>query len=419
MLSALHELSQLVLSKFARFDFCLSLGLSLPRMDVSFSKRFENILKITKHLCELGHEGPEAKAEATKIEGQFLNVSSTADEYQELCDDYVEVHQAMSMLDTMDPAIVTVSEDIFNTDGPTLGKYEWSTFYADGQASTVYKAKSTETSAQEKVVALKVMRPDQMAQPHNARREVRVLEKAEYDNIVPLLESFQQPGGKLVLVFPFLRQGLENLLRTDSVTEVQSRMVFEGLFRALAHLHSLGIIHRDVKPSNILLKSTNGPVYLIDFGISWSEGDIDSEDPAKKITDVGTTAYRPPELLFGHRAYDSSLDIWAAGCVVAEMVRNGHHQLFDAGDLGSELALIKSIFSTLGTPTDADWPSAQKYPDWGKVRFKEFPAKPWKEILPGAPKAAIDFVSRTVCYEPTKRMTAVEALSHSLAREFK
>ena len=387
-------------------------------MDVRFSKRFENIVMITKHLCEQGREGTKAKAEATNIEGQFLEVASTADEYQDLCNEYVEVYQAISLPPTNHAVDGELPEEIFNTDGPTFGKYKWATFHADGQASTVYKAKPSDVSGGKEVVALKVMRPDHMDQPHNARREVRILDKAKGNSVVPLLESFQQPGGKLVLVFPFLRQDLENLLRTDSLTKGQTQMVFDGLFQALAHLHALDIIHRDVKPSNILFKSMDGPVYLIDFGISWMEGDPDSESLEKKITDVGTTAYRPPELLFGHHQYDSSLDMWAAGCVVGEMVRKGHHQIFDAGDLGSELALIKSIFSTLGTPSDSDWPSAQKYPDWGKVRFKNFPPQSWKDILPAASKMAIDFVSSTVCYEPTKRMTPADALKHPLAREF-
>ena len=376
-------------------------------------------MKIAKRLCEQGKDTSKAKAEATNVEEQFLNVAGTADEYQELCDDYVDVHQAISMHNPIDSDTGNVPEEIFNTDGPTLGQYKWATFHSDGQTSTVYKAKPIDTSADEKVVALKVMRPEQMQPPHNAYREARILERAKSNNVVPLLESFQQPGGNLIFVFPLLRQDLENLLRTDSITVTQSRMVVTGLFGALAHLHSLDIIHRDIKPSNILLKSIEGPIYLIDFGIAWAKGDPDSEDPAKKITDVGTTAYRPPEILFGHRAYDASLDMWAAGCVVAEIIRKNHDQLFNAGDLGSELALIKSIFSTLGTPTDADWPSARKYPDWGKVRFQEFSARPWKDILPGASKAAIDFASRSVCYETTQRLTAEEALKHPLFEEFK
>ena len=85
------------------------------------------------------------------------------------------------------------------------------------------------------------------------------------------------------------------------------------------------------------------------------DGDTASEPANEKITDVGTTAYRPPELLFGHRGYDCSLDLWAAGCVVTEAITGGERTLFDAGPLGSELALIHSIFKTLGTPSSDTW----------------------------------------------------------------
>ncbi len=191
--------------------------------------------------------------------------------------------------------------------------------------------------------------------PHNSVREARLLEVCRHDAVVPLLDSFHE-GGRFIMVFRFLRQDLENLLRTDSLSQRQSSMVFKALFEALSHIHSLGIIHRDVKPSNILLGAMNGPVYLTDFGIAWSPCGKDSEPADDKITDVGTTCYRPPELLFGDRAYSTSLDIWAAGCVVAEMVKKGHYPVFDAGPLGSELGLIKSMFTTLGTPNDESWP---------------------------------------------------------------
>ncbi len=280
--------------------------------------------------------------------------------------------------------------------------------------STVYKAKAKDENAPVRIVALKLTQPARMSPPHNSVREARLLAKARHENVVPLLDTIHNPGDYFILVFPFLRQDLENLLRTDRLDKRQASMVFHGLFSALEHIHSMGLIHRDVKPSNILLETMDGPVYLIDFGIAWSPDDKDSEPATSKITDVGTTCYRAPEILFGDKAYDTSLDMWAAGCVVAEMLKVGHRAIFDAGELGSELALIKSIFTTLGTPTDETWPSAKACPDWGKMRFKQFPTKPWHEILSGASAVAVDFVSKTVCYEKTARLTAEDALKHEL-----
>lgn len=132
-----------------------------------------------------------------------------------------------------------------------------------------------------------------------------------------------------------------------------------------------------------------------------------------KITDVGTAAYRPPELLFGHKAYGCALDLWAAGCVVAEVVAgNPYPSLFDSGPLGSDLALIQSIFKTLGTPTDESWPEARTFSDWGKMAFYEYPRKSWVGILPNASDDARDFVGKLVTYESGDRLTAEEALRH-------
>lgn len=255
-----------------------------------------------------------------------------------------------------DEYLTPMSDEILNAEGADIGDYAYSTFHKDGQMSTIFKAKAKDPSAPEVIVALKVTTPSAMESPHNSFREARLLLAARHPAVVPLLETFQQPGGRLVMVFPFLRQDLENLLRSGVLIGRQSKMIFKSLFEALSHLHSLNIIHRDIKPSNILLRTMDGPVYLADFGIAWSPTDPDSEPANSKITDVGTTCYRPPELLFGWRQYDSSLDMWAAGCVIAEMAKPDHYPIFDAGPVGSELGLIKSMFTTLGTPTDKTWP---------------------------------------------------------------
>ena len=174
-------------------------------------------------------------------------------------------------------------------------------------------------------------------------------------------------------------------------------------------------------------------------------GDPASEPAEQKITDVGTTCYRPPELLFGHKAYDCSIDIWAAGCVVAETVhaidratasrkdesewtlfdapdwgstidrataprkkKESEWTLFDAGELGSELALVKSIFETLGTPDEEIWPEAAGLPDWGKMSFVRFSGRDWYNILPCNSSEARDLVSKLVRYQSTERLSAAE-----------
>jgi serine/threonine protein kinase len=196
-----------------------------------------------------------------------------------------------------------------------------------------------------------------MAPPHNSEREVRVLRKAVHPNIIPLWESFREPGySHLVLVFPFMPYDLGMILKQGYIAEAQGRGYLRDLFTALRHIHSLGIIHRDVKPSNILMKSPSGPAYLADFGIAWDSDDAASEPPGEKITDVGTTSYRAPDVLFGRASYGQSLDMWAAGCVAAQIVTSSNEPLFDSGDVGSDLTLIQSIFKKLGTPTPEIWP---------------------------------------------------------------
>lgn len=149
---------------------------------------------------------------------------------------------------------------------------------------------------------------------------------------------------------------LDMVLQQGYLAKVHRRDCLKDLFSALKHVHAQGLIHRDVKPSNILMKSPSGPAYLADFGIAWSPDDPASEPASEKITDVGTTSYRPPEVLFGKKNYDQSLDMWAAGCVTAQVVTSSNEPLFEAGDLGSDLKLIQSIFKKLGTPDTEIWP---------------------------------------------------------------
>ena len=205
-------------------------------------------------------------------------------------------------------------------------------------------------------MALKVTTPSMMEPPHDSKREAHIMTIAASDRVMPLLNTFREDGNRFVLVLPFLRYDFHDLLQDKRMSKTQIKSCLKDLFSALSFIHKQGVIHRDVKPSNILLKSLDGPAYLSDFGIAWAPGSSGSEAEDAKITDVGTTCYRAPELLFGNKHYGCSLDLWAAGCTVAEALDPGHETLFDSGELGSDLALIQSVFKKLGTPNLSVWP---------------------------------------------------------------
>jgi serine/threonine protein kinase len=268
------------------------------------------------------------------------------DHYDELCYNYLSQLQQAQKPTRPEPSS---DED---SSYQKIGAFK-AVYHRSGLFSTIFRAQDPKSSS---LVALKLTYLSRMSPPHNSLREARLLSLATHQHVIPLLSTFRQSGDQHILVFPFINHTLEELLGSKALTPSQIASWLYDLFSALAHIHHLGIIHRDVKPSNILLASPSGPAYLSDFGIAWKDGDLDSEPADNKITDVGTTAYRPPELLFGHTSYDESLDLWAAGCVVAEALMGGKRTLFDAGSLGSELALIHSIFNTLGTPTSESWP---------------------------------------------------------------
>ncbi|EFQ97845.1 CMGC/CDK protein kinase [Nannizzia gypsea CBS 118893] len=348
----------------------------------------------------------DGRAEGTKLEAEAFNSASSKAQYQDACQKHIDVLK-MQQTKHEDPKISEVNRayDLDPRPGKQIGPYRKALPDNDGLFSTIYKSKNADGL----LVALKVTVPHMMEPPHDSMREARITRRAESTNVIPLLDTLHEPGQRFVLIFPYMCYQLDTLLSRNvlSAQEIQSHL--RDLFRALDHIHSLGIVHRDIKPSNILLRSPSGPAYLADFGIAWDPTDAASEPADAKITDVGTTCYRPPEILFGGKDYGPSLDLWAAGCVVAETIDMPAHQtLFNAGDIGSELALIHSIFTTLGTPNLDTWPSAKGLPDWGKIEFKQYSARPWEEILKAVPQTGRDLVRQLVRYESKDRIAPCE-----------
>ncbi|KAF7673175.1 negative regulator of the pho system [Alternaria burnsii] len=339
------------------------------------------------------------------------------DDYDRLCNEKITTLPRPS-LDFPTPE----DEDYVPTPGgKPIGNYQNALYHREGLFSVIYKAPAlggesyfpAESPSKTKVVALKITTPSVMEPPHDSQREAKILAMAASERVIPLIETFRENGSHFVLVFPFVRYDFSDLLRDKKLSKSQIKSCLKDLFVGLADIHSKGIIHRDVKPSNILLKSLDGPAYLSDFGIAWAPEVPGPESADAKITDVGTTCYRPPELLFGNQKYGCSLDLWAAGCTVAEALDPSHETLFDSGELGSDLALIQSVFKKLGTPNLDVWPEAASFRDWGKVQFYEYPTQDWSALLPTLSGVERGVVASLVKYESGSRMSASEVLKHA------
>jgi cyclin-dependent kinase len=202
---------------------------------------------------------------------------------------------------------------------------------------------------------------------------------------------------------------LSTLLERASPTNTQVQRIFRDVFHALQGIHSEGIIHRDVKPQAILLQSPDGPAYLSDFGTAWHPALSAATEPASaKILDIGTGPYRAPEVLFGDKSYGPPVDMWAAGCMLAECVRRPPRPLFESRAVhedGNQLGLILSIFKTIGTPTRETWPEAASFRTPPFDIYQVFEGQPWDDILGDVDAGWRDMITALVRYD-SKRMTA-------------
>ena len=310
-----------------------------------------------------------------------------------------------------------------------------------------------------------------------ALREVKLLRELRgHPNILELLDAFphkNRSGGGICLVFEFMDSDLAALAHDRRIVlgPGDVKRYIKSLLTALAACHDAGILHRDVKPDNVLL-SKSGQVKLADFGLArgpracgspcggfeeevreeeeereeeerkkegagGSSGGGESGDggesnggekngkpaaapstpflkdadalPSRPLTNaVFAHWYRSPELLFGSTLYSTAVDVWAAGCVLAELLLR-RPWLPGTSDL-SQLGLI---FGALGTPPKGGWPgAAASLPGYVDFAPRPRPASLAPLFPPGTPADAVDLLSKMVALDPRERISCQEALRH-------
>ncbi|XP_041056691.1 cyclin-dependent kinase 2-like isoform X1 [Carcharodon carcharias] len=277
----------------------------------------------------------------------------------------------------------------------------------EGTYGVVYKAMNKVTG---EMVALKKIRLDAEMEgvPSTAIREISLLKELNHPNIVKLLDVIHSEK-KLYLVFEFLNQDLKKYMDSAPPTGLPLQLVKSYLFQLLqgvAFCHSHRVLHRDLKPQNLLINDA-GAIKLADFGLARAFG-----VPVRTYThEVVTLWYRAPEILMGCKFYSTAVDVWSIGCIFAEMVTR--KPLFP-GD--SEIDQLFRIFRTLGTPNESVWPGVTQLPDF-KANFPRWLRQDFNKILPNLDMDGKDLLMQMLQYDPNKRISAKVAISHRFFRD--
>jgi cyclin-dependent kinase 1 len=272
----------------------------------------------------------------------------------------------------------------------------------EGTYGVVYKARDKVTN---EIVALKRIRLEVEDEgiPSTALREISLLRELNHENIVELKDCVQEDG-KLYLVFEFLDRDLKKYM--ESCNGMLSPLLVKSylfqICRGLAFCHARGVMHRDLKPQNLLV-SRDGRLKLADFGLARAFC-----PPIRPLThEVVTLWYRPPEILLGSQTYAPPMDVWAVGTIFTEMVTK--RPLFP-GD--SEIDQLFKIFRQLGTPTEEVWPGVSSLQDWNPAFPKWYKTPFTKVVGENFDDNGLDLLERFLAYAPNQRISAKHALNH-------
>ncbi|KAK6123765.1 hypothetical protein DH2020_042496 [Rehmannia glutinosa] len=307
--------------------------------------------------------------------------------------------------------LVDVAGNVINDWKPRLANtFEKLDKIGQGTYSNVYKARDLITG---KVVALKKVRFDNF-EPETVRfmaREILVLRRLNHPNVIKLEGLvISRMSSSLYLVFEYMEHDLAGLAAVQSVkfTEPLVKCYMKQLLSGLEHCHNNGVLHRDIKCSNLLIDN-EGILKIADFGLA---SFFDPERKKPMTSRVVTLWYRPPELLLGATCYGVGVDLWSAGCILAELfagkpIMRGR----------TEVEQLHKIFKLCGSPTEEYWkkcrlPNATLYK----------PQQPYKrcikETFKDFPPSSLALIETLLTIDPDARGTATAALNSEPSKLF-
>uniref|UniRef100_A0A2P2IU96 Cyclin-dependent kinase E-1 n=1 Tax=Rhizophora mucronata TaxID=61149 RepID=A0A2P2IU96_RHIMU len=300
----------------------------------------------------------------------------------------------------------------------------------EGTYGLVFLAKTKSPSNRGKSIAIKKFKQskDGDGVSPTAIREIMLLREISHENVVKLVNvHINHADMSLYLAFDYAEHDLYEIIRhhrdklVHGINQYTVKSLLWQLLNGLNYLHSNWIIHRDLKPSNILVMGEGdepGVVKIADFGLARIY-----QAPLKPLSDNGvvvTIWYRAPELLLGAKHYTSAVDMWAVGCIFAELLTL--KPLFQGAEAKStpnpfQFDQLDKIFKVLGHPTLEKWPTLASLYHWQHdsqhIQGHKYESTGLHNVVHVSPKSAqYDLLSKMLEYDPRKRITAAQALEH-------
>jgi negative regulator of PHO system len=267
-------------------------------------------------------------------------------------------------------------------------------------ARALMRAQHRYTGAQ---VALKeICLDNEEGNPSTAIREISLMKELDHPNIVKLLDVIHDRE-RLVLVFEYMDVDLKCFMDglKGSLDPMKAKIFMHQLLKGISFCHKHRILHRDLKPQNLLIDSY-GQLKLADFGLARSFA-----IPMNTFSsEVVTLWYRAPDVLMGSKHYSTSIDMWSAGCIFAEMIMG--KPLFSEK---SEEDQLEKIFKVLGTPNETDWPEVVELPRYRKD-FVRYPSQDLNLFIVNLDPLGMDLLCKLLQLNPQLRISADDALMH-------
>lgn len=286
-----------------------------------------------------------------------------------------------------------------------MDNYELIKALGKGTWGIVHMAKQKNTG---RVVAIKKIKSENPEDGINftAIREIKLLREFKHENIIELVDCFITLDQGMCLVYECAYTDLDKIIHNKtlilSLADVKQHVF--SLLGAIRACHDRWILHRDLKPGNMLLLK-DGTMKLADFGLARIYG-----TPKTRLSPQAITLwYKPPELLLGATEYSSSADMWSVGCIFAELLLR---RPFLQG-IQTDLSQLDTIFTVFGTPTETNWPDHKmlSLPCRG-LEWDECLPLSFDEIFTTAPKDGLSLLRSLLVLDPNNRFSASQCLSH-------